>query len=501
MRSGKRALLVLLVLLLGMLPFGVQADIVPMDESHYYVKAFGDTGFEIVIPFPYIRSGMQIDDPTRKQMVLVTEKMDESPYFLIEGARDEAYVNLELKDLTAKDVDWFFYEEEISEMSYKEDIGNGLPAVEIICMGDDGIKYTRYWAGIREDWMLLLSFYPGTLEDNLDVLNEPALQIFDSMMVPFQSFEKTSEIVIPNTTMRLTLPEGSLATVDPYVDEGKVVYFIMEPSPGQNRSIAIVTVIEKPELLGKTLDELKGEELNEFAGLFVVGAGNLQADWLPGENTPAVLLFKEGGTPTFFYQLLTLQEGYGVSVMVTCAPDYFEQAHLLTWMSAFFRNLVLGKEEAASLDEPTFIEEVDGEAIEIAIPYGYYTTVSTDENGMTQYLAIDPTDMQKNYLLIFDRSEEVRGTRLGDYADDFAAIAKRMEERAGSETVLPTETEEGLLGLPTIKLQTPSNTIISAHAVLGDCKIQVLLQSFSEPLTEAEVAMVFDRLHFLQERE
>jgi len=327
------------------------------EGTYLYPRPFGDTGITLMLPFPYTVNGMIADGDDFKQLVALTDAMDAEPHFVISAIPFELPADTAFEELNPL----FFMPlmlratDTIGEMwmQYTDDFGEDVPAMRITWVDEAS---GRHIAGFRDGWLMVLSLLPGTEKSRLDGLEDYENVIFNYMMVPYNFLPTVEMIELPDSSLKLVLPEGMQAIVDrydEYTDRELVVYHITPPDT-PNQAIIVLTTVRKEGYQGKLLHEFSGQELIDEVSSFPLGLGEVTSDWLHADSELPLLMLhevgygSEGRKNPDAYHLIAIKDGWLLCFLLI-DHGVWPVEDMLSMQMDFMLHMLDGRDEAPSL--------------------------------------------------------------------------------------------------------------------------------------------------------
>lgn len=480
----------------------------PDSQNFYYEREFGDSGISVMIPLPYTMTQMLADDPDFKQMGIISED-DADGMYVISGFRDESFRDLDVSTLTNAKA-WTFLRSVLGDsaltkisLKYTEEFGEDIPGMRASFRDAD---LGRHIFGVRDDWMMVLSLLPrgdvplGPPEDY--EMSEDIL--FSNMVRSFSTLQQVTEIHLPDSNLLLTLPEGMLATVDPYdeyTDEEMVVYHLHPPAPDDQLVLMSLTTVRNEAYAGLGIRELDNNMLNQVAGRFIYGIGAVESDWLNTNGEYPILLVREGGFSTrdhessAAYHMIALKEDWLLCLsFIDMAIKDRDQT--LTLQLHLLEGLLEGDGAPPTADQDILRQDTLSGVIELVVPFGHAVEKADSEDGKVLYILYDMRVLNKAYAPSFETSESFADLTTESWAESIESYAKEINEKEErAEFVL---VEEGVLGQPTAWIRTKNNEYTRMCFVKDGCEVNLNLRSHGPEISDEEIEGMTELFRFVE---
>ena len=493
------------------------ATITNLEESEdlwLFSVGYSDTGITLGLPIPYVRHGMAVDEEDFKCMFALTDDLDEAPYFVITAIKGTAS-NMKGTPEILKDAPLFYYvpllyqivgEFDFSKMDsgYLDDFGITIPAVRITLKDDD--VFGQHTIGVRDDWWMVLSLFPGTNNTIIERLAEYEEVIFRYMLTPYDYLPTVQTIELPESSLVLALPESMHATVDrydEYTDREMVVYLISSSNTNVQVIFLTLVTVRKEVYQGRFLQELRMQELEEEVSEFLFGLGEVESEWLQVQSDYPLLRIREIGMETEehknidIYHLIVIKEGWLLDAQVMDL-EVRPIEEMLSMQTGFMMSMLVGDGETATMDSETvFFDTLNG-TITLDVPLGYTVEQTMPAEGTNRCLLIDLRVFGKAYDFSFDIVNKAdAGDTIDTYMESLQEMVSIMEEQTG-ESITQKRVEEGLLGEPTLVLTTESGLIYMTYSIKDGCMVTAGIQSKGPEITQEGIDRISDMIHFTE---
>jgi len=486
---------------------------------------FGDTGFTVMLPFPYTRCRFAAEEEDFVQLVAHAGPEDTEPYFVLTAVKEPRYGTSEMKEIgqigeaghqllfshilhgIAGPLDWQRMVGEVIE-EFGEEFGESVPVMRFALEGDDALG--RHIAGIRDGWVMVLSLLPGSENATLDGLDRHADVAFYYMMVPYEFAPGMETVALPGTSLTLTLPEGMTANMvahEVHADRERAAYHIMYPAPEEYFVGLVLLAFRHEEFQGNFLHEFELLERPEFFAELGPAISSILDDqgelldynWLHADTEHPLLQLQEvvygyaAGQDYYRYHLLAMKDGWLIDMCVS-VPHLRSLEELLTMQMHFMNAMLAGDSQAPSLEPQAVIFDTLEGRITLDIPYGYESFPMRTWDDMDLYKLVDLQEPAKRYMISFFTDEALAGSTIDDHQEwpiqDLQETAGFwVEERFMLETVA-----DGVLGVPTTHIFTESRMFSMSYLIIDGCKVSVGIQSLQAPVTQEDIDRISDLL-------
>jgi len=483
------------------------------DDLYLFAVEFSDTGITLMLPIPYTKSGMAVNEDDFKCMLALTDDFDNAPYFAITAIRNQAPLMPDPPQILGDEPPLYYMPllyEIMSEFDftkmvgeYTDDFGEDVPAIRITLKDDEA--FGRHTIGVRDGWWMVLSLFPGVESAKMDRLEAYEEVIFQYMVTPYGFLPTVQTIALPGSSLILALPEDMQATVDrydEYTDREWVVYLISSSKEDKRIILLSLVTVRKETYQGKRLQDLRRQELEEEVSEFLFGQGELESIWLHTNSDCPLLLLREVGTETAehknpdIYHLIVMKDGWLVNAQLIDIGTR-PVRELLSMQMSFLMRMLAGDGEMPALEPETVFFDTLGGMIALDIPLGYSIEHMNPEEGADRYILGDLQVLGKAYDFTFNAADEANvGVTVDDHMESLRETAGMMEKNTG-EAVTLERVEEGILGEPAIYISTESGSVCMIYFIKDGCMTIAGIQSKGTAITQEEIGRIPEMLRFL----